>query len=315
MHWQDKKCRQRANRCLKLAHQTLKRQEGTERTMTISYQTFKQKVLKERRFVHDEEVRQFLDSLAATFSDRIRVLRKGTVLWRAQKGNDYVKLHDGQGEVIDEVPVPYGKSRMTPDSAKVGSNRANPKGIAYLYLATNPMTAIHEVRPWIGAVVSVAAFEVLCDLRIVDFSQHSGKSWPGPGFSTKDLRSVIQTAPPTAEELTETLLYHVDNAFSRPISRDDEEIEYVPTQIIAEAVRRECYDGIAYKSAFSGALKDAFNVALFEADKSRCISSCMCDVTGVQVSVDGPYGFGGSTDCPSAYTEACKAADNGNRSV
>jgi hypothetical protein len=281
--------------------------------MTISYHAFKQKVINERRFVHDEEVRQFLDSLAATLSDQVTVLRKGMVLWRAQKGNDYVELHDERGEVVDHAPVPYGKSRMTPDAAKVGSNRANPKGIAYLYLATNPITAIHEVRPWVGAVVSVAAFELLRDLRIVDFSQRSGKSWPGAGFSTKDLRSLIESAPPAAEEFTETLLYHVDNAFSRPVSRDDQELDYVPTQIIAEVVRRECYDGIAYKSAFTEGLENSFNVALFEADKAKYISSCMCDVTSVNVSVDGPYGFSGRTDCPSAYTEACNAPNNANR--
>lgn len=279
--------------------------------MTISYFTFSHKVIEESRFVHGEEVREFLGFLAAQFPDREEPLRKGTVLWRAQKGNATCKLHDETGALVDEVPVPHGKSRMTPDPAKVGSNRASSKGIAFLYLATNPMTAIHEIRPWVGGVVSVAAFEVLCDLRIVDFTVQSGEPGPDPNLQNvvDDFLSGRERTPQTAADFRKAMLNDIGNAFSRPVSREDDEIEYVPTQIIAEKVRQECYDGLAYKSVFSGGRKEAYNLALFEPDRAKYLTSCMCCVTGVKVSVDGPYGYGWETDCPEGFTAACESPD------
>jgi hypothetical protein len=259
-------------------------------------------------------VKEFLDFLAEQFSDRSEdVLPKGSILWRAQKGHDTVPQYDEKKTLVDEVLVPHGKLCMTPDSAKVGSGRANPKGIAYLYLATNPMIAIHEVRPWVGAVVSVAAFEVSHDLKIVDFSEHSGNPPRGPSLKEQinDLLRGEVRPPPTAEEIKEALLHDVDNAFSRPVSLDDEEIEYLPTQIIAELVRREGYDGVAYKSVFSGGQKEAYNLALFEPENANYVNSCLCSVTGVQVDVDGPYDYSWRSECPKGFPEAFKRTDDG----
>lgn len=258
-------------------------------------------------------VKEFLDFLAEQFPDRSKdVLRKGSILWRVQKGHDTEPQYDEKKTLVYKMPVPHEKLRMMPDPAKVGCGRANPKGIAYPYLATNPMTAIHEVRPWVGADVTVAAFEVSRDLRIVDFSEHSGKHRPGPGPRewANDFALGRKRPPRTAEEIKEALLYHVDNAFSRPVSLDDEEIEYLPTQIIAELVRRKGYDGIAYKSVFSGGRKDAYNFALFELENANYINSCMCTVTEVQVDVDGPYDYGWRPGCPKGFTEAFKTPDD-----
>jgi hypothetical protein len=70
--------------------------------------------------------------------------------------------------------------------------------------------------------------------------------------------------------------------------------------------------GISYKSVFSGGRKEAFNVALFEPEKANYLDSCMSCVTGVQVSVGEPYGYGWMPeDCPKGFTEAWKSPDDG----
>ena len=58
---------------------------------------------------------------------------------------------------------------MVPDAEHATSGRLNPRGIPFLYLAEDSKTAIAEVRPWVGALVSMGVFEILRDCTLVDF--------------------------------------------------------------------------------------------------------------------------------------------------
>lgn len=53
----------------------------------------------------------------------------------------------------------------------------------------------------------------------------------------------------------------IGEGFSRPIHPDDQSVEYVPTQILAELFKAEGYDGIQYPS---GLCEDGENIVLFE---------------------------------------------------
>ena len=66
---------------------------------------------------------------------------------------------------------------MLRDPSKVGEGRANRKGIAFLYLASNPDTAMAEMRPWVESLVTVAAFKVARDCRVIDCSHNTKESW------------------------------------------------------------------------------------------------------------------------------------------
>lgn len=85
------------------------------------------------------------------------MLPKDAHLWRAQLGHDLRPEYAGE-ELIDYFPTAYKPERMKPlrDSAREG--RANPKGIPYLYIATDKETAMSEVRPWIGSIISAGCF-------------------------------------------------------------------------------------------------------------------------------------------------------------
>ena len=48
------------------------------------------------------------------------------------------------------------------------NGRANPVGIPYWYGATDPETAVAEVRPWKGAILTVAMLQATRDLHFVD---------------------------------------------------------------------------------------------------------------------------------------------------
>ena len=114
-----------------------------------SYAQFESVLRYRSRYVYPPEIQRFLQTLLDTAKERIETIRKGSILWRAQLGNDW----DGS-EDVGELPVPYSRNRMVPLPEKAIEGRANPKGIPYLYLATHRETALAEVRPWIGSDVS-----------------------------------------------------------------------------------------------------------------------------------------------------------------
>lgn len=134
-----------------------------------SYRTFAKGVQREQRFAQNADSRKFITALRKTSRGRLRRLQQGLGLWRAQVGFDWDPIIV-DGEELDPVPGPFGYQRMVPDPSHVGDGRANPRGIAYMYLAEKKATAIAEVRPWVGAYVSVAVFEILRDLTLVDCS-------------------------------------------------------------------------------------------------------------------------------------------------
>jgi hypothetical protein len=164
-------------------------------------------------------------------------MKAGHLFWRAQLGHD----------------------RMKPCAKKASDGRVNPKGIACLYLATKQKTAVLEVRPLVGSYVSVAQFKVLKDLRLV-------------GCSAKELGDLeyILKKDPTPEDTEKQVWSNINRAFSEPVERGDDSLDYIPTQIITEVFKLNGFDGIGYKSSYG---EDGFNVALFDvaaADVTEC---------------------------------------------
>lgn len=61
---------------------------------------------------------------------------------------------------------------MRPMKDAAYEGRVNPKGISYLYLATDEKTAIYEMCPWVCKKVTVAKFDARKELRIVDLTMN-----------------------------------------------------------------------------------------------------------------------------------------------
>lgn len=220
-----------------------------------SYWKFRHAVKNKSRFILDDESKDFLKAIEKTCTSRIKNISISDSLWRAQIGCDYEPYY--QEDIhIDDIPVPFSFERMKPISNSASEGRANPKGIPYLYVATDKETAMSEVRPSLGAVISIGKFEPVRELKIIDFSVHQGKS----KFFLKE---------PDEEKRTEGVWTDMDNAFSTPTSNTDFNSDYVPTQIIAELIKSLGYDGIAYKSS----LANGHNITLFDLEIAT-ISEC-----------------------------------------
>ncbi|MDC1286284.1 RES family NAD+ phosphorylase [Gammaproteobacteria bacterium] len=229
-----------------------------------SYWHFSDSVRSKQRYILDDESKNFLDSLIDTCQNRIKTMRKDSIVYRAQDGHSWRPFTQTDPETeeeiyVDKVPYPYPLERMKPlvDSAPEG--RANPKGIPCLYLASDEETAMSEVRPWLDSIISVGDLKLKKDIKVLDFSIEHGKI----NFQ------IILKEQPSQEEIDKAVWIDIDNAFSKPTRASDSKSDYAPTQIISEYIKSKGYDGIAYKSS----LADGHNIALFDlevADVIRC---------------------------------------------
>jgi RES domain-containing protein len=184
--------------------------------------------------------------------------------YRAQRGfalRDEVVSDD---EVI-EVETAHPPERMRPAAEFVRDGRANPRGIPYLYLAGSPKTAMSEVRPWIESRVTLAAFKTVRDCLVVDCSLDKTPSYmlELDLLFTNGGKSIV---PPDAQTKEAAVWGDIAYAFSKPVEPDDSALDYLPTQILAEAFRADGYDGIIYKSLLN---RGGTNIVLFNTDAAE----------------------------------------------
>jgi hypothetical protein len=241
-----------------------------------SYRDFDRAVRREFRYARTAQQEEFLKTVAGTSHARSLTMEAGYVLWRAQLGHDW--REEQQGDESFEVQAAHPPARMKPLADKASDGRANPRGIACLYLATQKETAVLEVRPLIGSYVSVAQFRVLKDLRLVDCS--SDETGNLARFLKKDW---------TPEEVEKQVWSDINRAFSEPVERGDDSLDYIPTQIITETFKVNGFDGIAYKSSYG---EDGFNVALFDVGSADVINCGLYRIKDVSVTLseqDNPY--------------------------
>jgi len=217
-----------------------------------SYWKYEEVIKRHARYIRPPEIESFLHTVLDTAEKRIEEIPKGEILWRAQLGNDWRQ----ENEEVGEVEVPYPPERMKPMLNRANEGRANPKGIPYLYFASNRETALAEVRPWIGSYISVGQFKTLKDLKVVN-------------CTTESKRFRIYFEEPPAEKREEAVWAGIDRAFATPVTTIDDSADYAPTQVIAEFFKINGFDGIMYRSS----LGKGKNIALFEiqsADIIKC---------------------------------------------
>lgn len=234
-----------------------------------SFSRFAHAVRRSRRFVWTDQIDAFLKTVLATADSRTLEIPAGKMFFRAQKGVDYTVEHGSSG---------YSAARMTPLSDRASEGRANPAGIPVLYLATTVETAVAETRPWVGAEMSVGMFKTQKALKLVNFTQEK----PTTAFIEIGLNAILEKITPPPEKVLKAVWADIDDAFSRPVSREDAgTADYAPTQILTELFKNAGYDGIAYNSHFNG----GHNLALFDVGSAQITSCAPYDVTALHIEV------------------------------
>ncbi|MGN0224276.1 MAG: RES family NAD+ phosphorylase [Muribaculaceae bacterium] len=171
------------------------------------------------------------------------IIPQNTRLYRAR-----VIPPDRANLAISEMGCP--PARITP------AGRANPMGIPYLYLCQSPQTTFYEVRALYLDKLSIGTFQVVKDLKILDFTKRM--SLYIANSMSSDLSFEISKYK---------LIQLISKDLSKPLRRFDTELEYVPTQLICEYCKLNKIDGIMFNSSLHNG---GINVVLFDAGSAEC---------------------------------------------
>lgn len=195
----------------------------------------------------------WLESLVARAR---RTLPAGTKLWRARLNPD-------------DSWYPMKPELMgAPPSEKALPGRLNPEGVSYLYAAEDVETAIAEVRPHIGAVVTVACLVTSTDLTIADL----------PGFVSN--ASPFKRSGGRRLFGLKRLARDINLAMAKPIRPQTHSHECLATQFVAEFLRHKGLAGLRYSSSQR---KTGNNISLFEPFTVEILpETSSYDVLGIQ---------------------------------
>lgn len=140
-------------------------------------------------------------------------IHKGTIMYRGRRSG-----HTGLPKE-DMGSVPRDKTR---------AGRANPKGIPYLYLATDIKTVLYELLAVKMSYVTIAEFELIDKGQIIDLTK-------------------IDQISPFVFENEEMLTQHIvnrkylreiHNEIVKPTSQNESYLDYLPTQYVFDFIRK-----------------------------------------------------------------------------
>jgi RES domain len=204
----------------------------------------------------------FEEELARTEAELTQV----STIYRARVGF----IDDGQQGI---KPL-EGRDIGAPPPDKARAARANAEGEVVLYTADQEATAIAEVRPWRGILVSVAEIRTSRKLRLVDLNN-----------SPPVVNPFSDEAPQYESELVE-LLVAFGMELGRPLRRADDARDYLPCQKLVRRIRETgLYDGIRYPSAMT---RGGTNVAIFDPTLTQVGPSRLIQISDVGISYGAP---------------------------
>lgn len=175
---------------------------------------------------------------------------------------------------VQNTQTTYSPEEMfAPPKHLASHGRANPAGIPYLYLASNELTAISEVRPHTGEFVTVADVQIPTGQKIVDL-RHPRRTISPFVLSDEDEISLLRGDISLLEKLGDEL--------TRPVLPRAAAYDYIPSQYLCEFIKDCGFDGVMYKSSVG----DGNNLALFNPSHARITVVRSRQVARVSVSVN-----------------------------
>lgn len=170
-------------------------------------------------------------------SDRFKIaLSTGDILYRARILEEQYYKNKCMGHWVRDGKT-NGFDEMNSGEAPLGvpqEGRNNIRGVSYMYLSEDEVTACAEIKSCIRDFISVSKFEVMRPLKLVNFSDEKDFLWDESAEEKLSLG---------------TLFTHLMAEYTIPV-RDSS--NYGLTQIISDYIRKTGVDGICYGSFFTG---------------------------------------------------------------
>lgn len=208
------------------------------------WQTFCENVKHRARYFNhkDFSVTDFLEK----FANALLKIEHSEYLtiFRARKINsleEEISIKSNPACELGKVPIQYAQN-----------NRFSPIGISYGYFATDELTAIKEIRVKQGEQIAIGKFSITDELKLIDFRFQTMKDKVNIFNDDLDLSLYCQ------QRFIKDFLQDI----SKPIKDNDQQLEYVPTQIMAEYIWHLGYDGFLFDSSQN---ESGVNLVIFEA--------------------------------------------------
>jgi hypothetical protein len=176
------------------------------------------------------------------------------------------------------------KQSEAPPSSKTIPGRANPVGISYLYTAKSIITAISEIQPTIGQLISVGKIKTLKEFNFFNFNFY--EAFNNSEFFEKSLVEINEIVGFSFEKM-KVFFDTISELFSKPSLGYTE--NYYATQYISEFIKNKGFDGIIFNSSLK---KGGKNYVLFDTSKDETdnpnnyivVSSSLHKINNVSIS-------------------------------
>lgn len=136
-----------------------------------------------------------------------------------------------------------------PPERKRRAGRLNPAGVIAFYAAFDLETCVAELRPTVGSVITAAEFAITAPICVLDTTLFEAKP------KTPDLYAKNAQQRAAQWQFMQSFMLEI----AQPISPDDEHLDYLPTQAVAEYLNKHhrfkfagaerMIDGVIYRSA------------------------------------------------------------------
>ncbi|MEE3679339.1 RES family NAD+ phosphorylase [Bacillus safensis] len=164
-----------------------------------------------------------------------------------------VTPHYFRGRIVDKLS--YKIDEMgAPPKEQSGNGRANPKGIPCLYLASSEKTCAMEIRAGLHDKITIGEFALEKEIKIINLI-NIDKISP---FSINNVR---------AHYVNKKYLKRMSAELSKTLGNNSSDLEYLPTQYIADFIKSLGYDGIKFKSTLD---PKGHNLAIFNLGSFDC---------------------------------------------
>ena len=147
-----------------------------------------------------------------------------------------------------------------PPNKLASPGRVNSKGQSCLYLCTDKMTTVKEIRASAFDYITIAPFKLNRDVTVLNLSSITHNS-PFSLDSNDEKDRYIEYL------INEKILHAIEKDLAKPMSRLDSELDYLPTQYFSDFAKACGYDGVQYCSTFN---KEVYNIALFDPAVGSC---------------------------------------------
>jgi hypothetical protein len=199
----------------------------------------------------DNEIRQInrfhlqntldLNTLKSLLSQYEKPITKGKVYYRG-------RISGPEGFQKDDM--------YNPPASKTKAGRANPTGISYLYISDKLKTTLYETRASLYDYVTIGEFRLKDNITVINLRGNDYD--PVLLAENEKLEDYLKYKP---------FIKRLESELSKPIRKDDKELDYIPTQYLCEFIKSLEYDGVEYKSSLCD---DGYNLAIFNPELFDC---------------------------------------------